>query len=213
MFRWLMVFITLSLFLWVLKAIFAFYNDVPALIYYGSDVMIVLFIYAIAAAQWRSPQLFTIHPHGEETLTNSLEVVTKESKKTGGVLDPETRIEMLALVKEKVAASELFRDSNLTLSQLADATELNSHHLSEVLNQQAGQNFYQFVNAYRVDYVVDRFTEENGKRVLDIAMDAGFSSKSTFNSIFKKFKGVTPCLLYTSPSPRDQRGSRMPSSA
>ena len=23
----------------------------------------------------------------------------------------------------------------------------------------------------------------------------------------------TPCLLYTSPSPRDQRGSRMPSSA
>ena len=25
--------------------------------------------------------------------------------------------------------------------------------------------------------------------------------------------GVIPCLLYTSPSPRDQRGSRMPSSA
>ena len=25
--------------------------------------------------------------------------------------------------------------------------------------------------------------------------------------------GSTPCLLYTSPSPRDQRGSRMPSSA
>ena len=25
--------------------------------------------------------------------------------------------------------------------------------------------------------------------------------------------GVTACLLYTSPSPRDQRGSRMPSSA
>ena len=25
--------------------------------------------------------------------------------------------------------------------------------------------------------------------------------------------GLTPCLLYTSPSPRDQRGSRMPSSA
>ena len=26
-------------------------------------------------------------------------------------------------------------------------------------------------------------------------------------------KGVETCLLYTSPSPRDQRGSRMPSSA
>ena len=27
------------------------------------------------------------------------------------------------------------------------------------------------------------------------------------------FKGLKDCLLYTSPSPRDQRGSRMPSSA
>ena len=29
---------------------------------------------------------------------------------------------------------------------------------------------------------------------------------------FKRIQ-FTPCLLYTSPSPRDQRGSRMPSSA
>ena len=28
-----------------------------------------------------------------------------------------------------------------------------------------------------------------------------------------EFRSVKPCLLYTSPSPRDQRGSRMPSSA
>ena len=29
----------------------------------------------------------------------------------------------------------------------------------------------------------------------------------------KDFEGYPACLLYTSPSPRDQRGSRMPSSA
>jgi len=29
----------------------------------------------------------------------------------------------------------------------------------------------------------------------------------------KKGREAKPCLLYTSPSPRDQRGSRMPSSA
>ena len=34
--------------------------------------------------------------------------------------------------------------------------------------------------------------------------------RKTFNKTFKKLKG---CLLYTSPSPRDQSGSRMPSSA
>ena len=31
--------------------------------------------------------------------------------------------------------------------------------------------------------------------------------------VFKDYTQTIPCLLYTSPSPRDQRGSRMPSSA
>ena len=31
--------------------------------------------------------------------------------------------------------------------------------------------------------------------------------------IYVKLEAFNPCLLYTSPSPRDQRGSRMPSSA
>ena len=31
--------------------------------------------------------------------------------------------------------------------------------------------------------------------------------------IGRQYQNHNPCLLYTSPSPRDQRGSRMPSSA
>ena len=34
-----------------------------------------------------------------------------------------------------------------------------------------------------------------------------------YNYARKHFKDICSCLLYTSPSPRDQRGSRMPSSA
>ena len=37
-------------------------------------------------------------------------------------------------------------------------------------------------------------------------------SKSV-NLLNADLSGANPCLLYTSPSPRDQRGSRMPSSA
>ena len=39
------------------------------------------------------------------------------------------------------------------------------------------------------------------------------SGKSTLSNILSGKKGYEVCLLYTSPSPRDQRGSRMPSSA
>ena len=43
--------------------------------------------------------------------------------------------------------------------------------------------------------------------------DAGVTSEVVAHSAGKKFDFVRICLLYTSPSPRDQRGSRMPSSA
>ena len=49
-----------------------------------------------------------------------------------------------------------------------------------------------------------------------LALKYIFKRKATVNYPFEKnplsprFRG---CLLYTSPSPRDQRGSRMPSSA
>ena len=40
------------------------------------------------------------------------------------------------------------------------------------------------------------------------------SPSATISKVLPQLQGIfTPCLLYTSPSPRDQRGSRMPSSA
>ena len=48
---------------------------------------------------------------------------------------------------------------------------------------------------------VDLSLETDGT-VIDLQFESG-----------QKVKAGQPCLLYTSPSPRDQRGSRMPSSA
>jgi AraC-like DNA-binding protein len=69
---------------------------------------------------------------------------------------------------------------------------LSPHHLSEVLNQHAGKNFNHFINAYRVKEVCEKLNSSSSLKVLDIAIQSGFSSKSTFNTIFKKFMGVTP---------------------
>ena len=53
----------------------------------------------------------------------------------------------------------------------------------------------------------------------DIKFDVGFTSyqrraiKTLWLALEAAEQFHIPCLLYTSPSPRDQRGSRMPSSA
>jgi AraC-like DNA-binding protein len=87
-----------------------------------------------------------------------------------------------------------YRDPELTLSALAELLDTTPHKLSEVLNTELSQTFYDFVNSYRVEDVRRRLAASDSKHlnVLTLAMDAGFASKSTFNQVFKKQTGHTP---------------------
>ncbi|HUQ81326.1 MAG TPA: helix-turn-helix transcriptional regulator [Gemmatimonadaceae bacterium] len=87
-----------------------------------------------------------------------------------------------------------WRDSDLTLADLATRLDTTPHKLSEVLNSALEQTFYDFVNGYRVREVQRRIAAGDTERVkmLAVAMDAGFASKSTFNLVFKKHTNQTP---------------------
>jgi AraC-like DNA-binding protein len=87
-----------------------------------------------------------------------------------------------------------FLDSELTLMKLAAKLNSTPHQLSYIINTGFNENFYQFINRYRV--------EEAKKIILDPKMDhlsfvgigfeVGFNSKSVFNTMFKKISGFTP---------------------
>jgi AraC-like DNA-binding protein len=85
-------------------------------------------------------------------------------------------------------------DSGLTLADLAVRLDTTPHKLSEVLNSQVGETFYDFVNGYRVREVQRRIAagEAKGLKILALALEAGFASKSTFNQVFKKHTNRTP---------------------
>jgi AraC-like DNA-binding protein len=85
-------------------------------------------------------------------------------------------------------------DSELTLADLAGRLDTTPHKLSEVLNTDVGKTFYDFVNGYRVRDVQRRIQagEARGRKMLALALDAGFASKSTFNQAFKKHTSQTP---------------------
>lgn len=87
-----------------------------------------------------------------------------------------------------------WQDSGLTLADLATRLTTTPHKLSEVLNSQLGQSFYDFVNGYRVREVQRRIAAGDAERLtmLSLALDAGFASKSTFNLVFKKHTNLTP---------------------
>lgn len=84
-----------------------------------------------------------------------------------------------------------YLEPNLTLNRLAEQVQLSANQLSQVINTQAGGNFHDYVNQFRVEEVKKALVESDEQIIL-LAYNHGFNSKSTFNDVFKKFTGLTP---------------------
>ena len=85
-----------------------------------------------------------------------------------------------------------YLDSELMLSKLAGQLKMNEKQLSQVLNSVYEQNFFDFINSYRVEHAKTLMRAQGNGNILDIMADSGFSSKSAFNRAFKKHAGCTP---------------------
>jgi len=96
---------------------------------------------------------------------------------------------------EKVMKHEkTYRNNLLKLQDLSNIIDVPTHHLTEILNTRLKQNFYDYINKFRVLEVKNLIEDDKDKKqnLLTLALEAGFSSKSSFNSIFKKQTGLTP---------------------
>ncbi len=87
-----------------------------------------------------------------------------------------------------------YLDENLTLPKLAAQIDCTPNKVSQVINQELGLNFYNYVNSRRIDQVKKSLKDAALDKVtiLDIAFDSGFRSKASFNKIFKQMVGITP---------------------
>jgi AraC-like DNA-binding protein len=87
-----------------------------------------------------------------------------------------------------------YLDNELTLAKLADMLSIPQHHLSQILNEKLNQNFFDFVNGYRIKEAKEILVSPEGEllTILAIAEEVGFNSKSAFNNAFKKVTNTTP---------------------
>ena len=87
-----------------------------------------------------------------------------------------------------------FLINDLTIQQLAEKVDIPSHYLSQIINESYEQNFFDFINGYRVEEVKTKIRnpEYDNFSLLGIALDSGFNSKTAFNRVFRKVTGMTP---------------------
>ncbi|MCA1967435.1 MAG: helix-turn-helix domain-containing protein [Flavobacterium sp.] len=89
---------------------------------------------------------------------------------------------------------KLYLNGKLSIQDVSEKLNIPKHYISEVLNEHMKTNFQDFINEYRVEEFIKRLKNDQNNQftLLGIAIDVGFNSKSSFNAIFKKFKGLTP---------------------
>jgi AraC-like DNA-binding protein len=91
-------------------------------------------------------------------------------------------------------AEKPYLASKITIAELAQRMNMPVNHLSQLVNEQFNQNFFDFINNYRVKAFQQLVQERDLQQytLLALAYEAGFNSKSSFNAIFKKTAGMTP---------------------
>ena len=133
-------------------------------------------------------------------------------------------------------------DEAISLQDIAELSYYSPVHFQSIFSERLGETFFEYALRNRLFLAAKRLVETHEK-LNDLAFLAGFSSQANFTRAFKQWFELSPakfrkqnfgqtvspivnikhkrrtdlvpqfCLLYTSPSPRDKRQSRMPSSA
>ena len=163
---------------------------------------IALLVYAVGYAGLRQPEIFRYetaeHPVPSAPIAMGVQETTTVKPSApryqrSGLGDDEAA-ELKGALLALMDRDRPWADSELTLADLASRLGTTPHKLSEVLNGEIEQTFYDFVNVYRVRDVQRRIHagEARTRKMLALAFDAGFASKSTFNQVFKKHTNQTP---------------------
>ena len=89
---------------------------------------------------------------------------------------------------------EVYTNKNLKISHLAQLLETTDRELARHIHETLGLSFTAYINQFRVEKVkrLLKKGEQEKYTLLGIAEKAGFSSKSSFNEVFKKVTGLTP---------------------
>jgi AraC-like DNA-binding protein len=81
---------------------------------------------------------------------------------------------------------------SITLFDISEQTGIPARSLSDVINSSLNQNFYDFINSYRIKEAEKYLVTKSGETILEILYEVGFNTKSSFNQAFKKHSGMTP---------------------
>lgn len=154
---------------------------------YITWIIITLYIFGIGYFGYKQKSIFTNF--------NEIEIlIEKDGKYNKTKLGSSESDEILNNLLQFMEKEKPYLNSELNLMKLSKAINTTPHKLSQVINTKIKKNFFEFVNEYRIKQVITLFNDPNYnfEKIMSIAYDCGFNSKSTFFSVFKRMMNQTP---------------------
>jgi AraC-like DNA-binding protein len=186
-------YITFSIFLLsiVITLYNVFFNSLTLNAFINFFLLIIILI-----VSYNSVKQKEIFPLNEDHRKEIIQI--NEEEQSGGLkrkIVPDSEVETLKLkLLELMKLQKPYLDSELNLIKLSELINMTPHHLSYVINTGFNENFFSFINTYRVEKAKELLAKEemNKLSMLGIAFESGFNSKTSFNTTFKKITGQTP---------------------
>lgn len=127
------------------------------------------------------------YPH----LLSSLEEIANRQYQSSTLLKVDCE-KIKQQLNELMLNKNVYQDSELSLSALAEMLLLKPHQLSELMNTQLEMSFSSYLRSQRVKAAEALLKTEPEVSVLAIGLSVGFSSQSAFYSAFKEFHSIAP---------------------
>ena len=167
-----------------------------------------LFVTAVVALWlwWRyrkyTKEIISEHQLTEQALIEESEKLRDESlelREEGGQKYQKVKIDeaecadIVKRMKEYLEREHVYTNADLKMKDLADVLHLSAPKLSQVFNLYLGENYYDFINRYRLDEFKRLITAGKLKQytITALSEQCGFK-KSNFFSTFRKVEGLTP---------------------
>ncbi|MCF2949171.1 helix-turn-helix domain-containing protein [Paraglaciecola aquimarina] len=127
-----------------------------------------------------------------------LYVMVNAAVNAGGISKPKTIEPINMVVVEKIEQAmqqdKLYLNPVISFERLAEQLDVPVKDLSSAINRHFNINFYEYINGYRIREAKEQLLNpvNSHKTITDIFYQAGFNSKSVYNTLFKKKYNMTP---------------------
>ena len=99
---------------------------------------------------------------------------------------------LMQRINDIMESQKLYKNSELKLSDLANAVGSNRRAVSDCINSQAGNSFNQYVNTFRTEHAKRIIRQYPDRKLSDIYVESGFANETSFFRTFKALTGMTP---------------------